>query len=69
MKRFLKIVAVISLVLVSAGLGSQPARAAEQLHHDIQLVLSPGDGNVEVTDRITVTGAAVSRSPWRRGCA
>ena len=69
MKRFLKIVAVISLVLVSASLGSQAACAAEPLEHDIRLVLDPGSGSVEVTDRITVTGRSsvtLAVAPWMR---
>ncbi|MGI9415974.1 MAG: M1 family metallopeptidase [Hyphomicrobiales bacterium] len=69
MNRCLKIVAVILIALVSASLESQAARAAEPLHHDIQIVLNPGDGTVDVTDRITVvdrSSVTLSVAPWMR---
>ena len=69
MNRYPKIIAILVLALLSGSLGAQLARAAEPLAHDLHVVLEPGEGTVEVIDKITVTGrdsVTLAIEPWMR---
>ena len=62
-------IAVILSGFVSICIFAGSIHAAEQAHHEIQLVLNPGDGTVEVTGEITVIGrdsVTLEVAPWIR---
>lgn len=69
MNRCPKIIAILVLAVVSASLGARLAQAAEPLGHNLHVVLEPGEGKVEVKDKITVTGrdsVTLAIEPWMR---
>ena len=63
------IAACVTIAAAGMGVGWQPSDAAEPAHHTIELRVNPDQGEISVTDSITISGHTrikISFADWMR---